>query len=75
MIVTRFRRYLTPLFLGATALAVAACADIRPDNTSEEYVEVARGISSPKSVADANRGGRLTGEDGLQIFGGRGDDN
>ena len=75
MIVTRFRRYLTPLFLGATALAVAACADIRPDNTSDEYVEVARGVSAPKSVADANRGGRLTGEDGLQIFGGRGDDN
>lgn len=70
---TRFRQYLGPVFLGVAILSIAACADIRPDNTSEEYVEVARGISAPKSVKDASTGGRLTGEDGLK-FGGKRDD-
>lgn len=57
----------------AAALALvgllAACSNIQRGE-SEEYVEVGRGASVPRSVAEARSGGSLFGPEGLTLFGG-----
>ncbi len=67
---TRFQRYVRPVFVVALVVTVAACSNARRD-PGDDYVEVARGISAPKSVAES--GGRLTGDDGIK-FGGNSND-
>ncbi|MSO66157.1 MAG: DUF3576 domain-containing protein [Alphaproteobacteria bacterium] len=54
-----------------TALAiVAGCSGI-PRQESEEYVNVRRGVSLPKSEHDKVTGGRLFGDEGLVLAGPR----
>jgi len=66
--VTRLQGFFRPVFVGAVAITLAACSNVQRD-PSEDYVEVGRGISAPRSVAEANAGGRVTGEDGLKLGG------
>jgi hypothetical protein len=66
------KTYIRTAAFSIVVLALGACANLERGK-SEEYVDVGRGASVPKSEADAQSGGSLLGPKGLSILGGDGE--